>query len=213
VTDVVEFDGSVWVVRDHARFVGGPDAPPTFHITAALWRIASENRVMDRLELGSTYTRGAPNPIICDAEVAEGGFWVSRVYERRLALVAPDNGTVLKQVGIGAFELPWEFTLADGDLWVGDLNRSEIVRIDPETRERELSTLGERLPSSAVDSDRCGSPYMGSHLTAASSSAWTETQLRPVARSSRPTLLPRGDPRAVEEDRRSDRDDAACRGC
>jgi streptogramin lyase len=143
VTDVVEFDRSVWVVRDHARFIGEPEPQPTFHMTAELWRIdPTKNRVMDRLDLGSTLTRGTPNPIIGDVEVAEDGLWLSRVHERRLALVAPDDGTVLKQIDIGVFEFPWEFALADGDLWVGDLNRREVVRIDPETREREFIDVG-----------------------------------------------------------------------
>jgi streptogramin lyase len=143
VGDVVEFDRSVWVVRNYARFVGGPGPVPTFYMTAELWRIDPvKDRVMNRLDLGSTYHRGGPNPIIGDVEVAEDGLWLSRVHERRIALVAPDDGTVLKQFDIGVFERPWEFAFADGYLWVGDLNTPEIVRIDPDTREREFIDVG-----------------------------------------------------------------------
>lgn len=136
VSDVVPYEGSVWVVRSHARHVAGTGRNPTFYVTAALWEVdPKSNRVVDKMPLGATYTRGPVDPVIGDVEVAENGLWMSRVHERRLMLVRPLDGRVLDVEDLGEFRLPWEFEIVAGDLWVGNLNRGEVARIDPATNE------------------------------------------------------------------------------
>lgn len=142
IADVVEFDGSVWVVTDHARYIDGGGPNPTFEVSAELWQIdASADRVVDKLSLGATFARGGVNPVIGDVEVADDGLWMSRVHERRVVLVDPSDTELLMQFYVAIFEHPWEFEVLDGDLWIGELNERRVAHIDTETRERQLITL------------------------------------------------------------------------
>lgn len=142
IADVVEFDGSVWVITDHARYIDGGGPTPTFEVSAELWQIEpSEGRIVDKLSLGSTFARGAVNPVIGDVEASEDGLWMSRVHERRLVLVDPTDAELLMQFYVAIFENPWEFEVMDEDLWIGELNGPRIAHIDTDTRERRLVTL------------------------------------------------------------------------
>ena len=142
ITDVVEFDGSVWMVTDFARYIDGGGPNPTFKVFAELWQLdPTSGEVVGKDSLGSTFTRGAVNPVIGDVEVGQDGLWMSRVHERRLVLVDPSDTELLMQFYVAIFEHPWEFEVLDGDLFVGDLNQDRVAHIDPETRERRLLTL------------------------------------------------------------------------
>lgn len=142
LTDVVEFDGWVWLVADHARYIGGGGPNPTFEVSAELWQIdPTADRVIDKLSLGSTFARGAVNPVIGDVEVGEEGLWMSRLHERRVVLVDPSDSELLLQFYVAIFEHPWEFEVLDGDLWIGELNGPRVAHIDTQTRERRVLTL------------------------------------------------------------------------
>ena len=143
VVDVVAFDGSIWVTRSCARYVGGTSPNATFFMTAHLWRIdARSDRVVSRLPLGSTYTRGPVNPVIGDVETGPQGLWTSRNHERRVVLTKPMSGQLAKVFSISDFELPWEFEYVNGHLWVGDLNRPRVKWLNPETREEQIVEVG-----------------------------------------------------------------------
>jgi hypothetical protein len=123
---------------------------PTYYLSAQLWQIdPGSNRVVSRLPLGSTYKRDV-NPVIGDVETGENGLWLSRIHERRLVLIDPNDGVVLKEVAIGRFQFPWEFAIVDDNIWVGDLNTKRMARIDPETKKREFFGVGR--PTSFVGS-------------------------------------------------------------
>lgn len=142
VTDVVEFDGWVWLVTDHARYIDGGGPNPTFKVSAELWQIEpSTGRVIDKLSLGSTFARGGVNPVIGDVEVGAGGLWMSRLHERRVVLVDPSDSELLMQFYVAIFEYPWEFEVLDGDLWIGELNGRRLAHVDVQTRERRVLTL------------------------------------------------------------------------
>ena len=143
VTGVVEFERSMWVVRGHARHVAGGGPNPTYFVSAQLWQVdPASNEVLDRTSLGSTYTRGAVNPVVGDVEATHDGLWMSRVHEKRLVLLNPVNARVLNEVSLGDFEYAWEFALAEGDLWVGDLNRRRTAWIDTETKQKAFVDVG-----------------------------------------------------------------------
>lgn len=139
ISDLVEYEDSVWIVRDDAKHVAGSGALPTYFISGELWQVdPGPMRVIDKTPLGSSYSRGAINPVVGDVEVATGGLWMSRPYEGRLLLVDPFTGEVLLQFPIAAFELTWEFAVVDEHLWAGDLNGNQVMWIDPESRDRKL---------------------------------------------------------------------------
>lgn len=139
ISDLVEYEDSVWIVRDDAKHVAGSGALPTYFVSGELWQIdPGRMRVIDKTPLGSSYSRGAINPVVWDVEVAADGLWMSRPYEGRLLLVEPFTGEVLLQFPIAAFELTWELAVVDGELWAGDLNGDQVMWIDPESRDREL---------------------------------------------------------------------------
>lgn len=143
VGDIAEFDGQVWVTRDTSRFVAGGGGLATFVVESELLRIDPEsNRIAGRASLGSTFARGPVNPVVGELEASEDGLWMSRTYENRLLLLEPLSGEILLQFPIAAFETVWEFAVVDGDLWAGDLNESQMIWIDPESRERQLFDLG-----------------------------------------------------------------------
>lgn len=143
VGDLLAFEGSVWLVRGRARYVTGPQRRPTFFVSNQLWQIDPRtNDVVSRRALGSTYTRGAVNPVIGDTEVSGDGVWMSRIHERRLLLMTPQSGRVREEISVVDFELPWQFALVRGDLWVGELNQQRVMWIDPETKEREVAEVG-----------------------------------------------------------------------
>ena len=144
VNALVAYNGSIWLVREHARHIAGRGPNPTFFIAEQLRHIdPSDNVVKGRRALGSTYSRGAVNPVTGDVETTTNGLWMSRVREHRLLLMAPLTGRVRLEIGITEFPLPWDFALVAGDLWVGNLNRHDVMWIDPETREREIVDLGD----------------------------------------------------------------------
>ncbi|HEX2295736.1 MAG TPA: hypothetical protein VHN37_10550 [Actinomycetota bacterium] len=131
---VVAFDGSIWALREHGRHVAGTGPSPTFYVTASLWRIdPRSNEIVDKMPLGSTYTRGPVNPVIGDIAVADGGLWMSRVHERRLVLVNPRTGRVRDVQPVAEFRLPWEIEVLGEDVWVGELNETRIARVEPAT--------------------------------------------------------------------------------
>ena len=132
VIDVIGFGPSVWVVREHARHVRGRGRNPTFYVTAALWRIdPGSNRVKSRAPLGATYTRGSVNPVVGDVASARSGLWMSRVHERRIVLMEPATAKVLDVQPLPELELPWPLEVLRGDVWVADVNRSLVARVDP----------------------------------------------------------------------------------
>ena len=144
VIDVAAIGGSIWVVREHNRFIeDDANGQATFFHVADLWEVNPKtNRVVKRRPLGTSYTRGAVNPIVSDVEPSEDGLWISRVLERRIVLVDPHDMSVDMEFVIGAFELPWEFEVVGRDIWTGELNGGEVMRINIESRERELLDIG-----------------------------------------------------------------------
>jgi hypothetical protein len=139
VADMVEQGGSVWVVTDKSRHVGGTGLDVTFHVSSELWKINPRvNRVVGKTPLGSTLTSGAVNPVIGDAEVDGSSLWLSWVPEQILVKMNPQTGFVEQKILLEEFDYAWEFGLADGYLWIGNLNESEIAKVDPETRDREV---------------------------------------------------------------------------
>jgi streptogramin lyase len=143
VGDVTEFDEQIWVVRDRSRYVAGEGGLATFVVSTELLQInPRSNRIVDRRPLGSSFARGGVNPVVGDVEPSDDGLWMSRPYENRLLLLEPFTGEILLQFPIDAFGTVWEFAVVDGDLWAGDLNGSQVMWIDPESRERELFDVG-----------------------------------------------------------------------
>jgi streptogramin lyase len=143
ILDLVSFDGSVWAAGSQARYVGGPGENPSFYMSAHLWRIVpGANGVKSKLPLGSTYTRGAVNPVIGDVEVGPEGLWMSRNHERRVVLTSPVTGQLRKVFVIEDFYLPWKFAYSQGHLWIGELNAPRVMLLDPTTNEREIVDVG-----------------------------------------------------------------------
>lgn len=142
VAGVVSHGRHVWVIRDHARHVAGRGRNVTFYVSASLWRIdPRSNRMTKKAPLGATYTRGAVDPVIGDVEAADDGLWLSRNHERRLTLVNPGTARVL-DVETTDFMLPWEIEVLGAEVWAGDLNRTGVVRIDPEANRHTLTDAG-----------------------------------------------------------------------
>ena len=142
VAAIVEQGRSVWVVTDKGRHVAGTGPNVTFHASSELWQINPRiDRVVKKIPLGSTLTRGAANPVIGDVEVDGSSLWVSWVPEQTIVKLDPQTGFVEQKILLEEFDHAWEFALADGYLWVGSLNEKEIAKVDPETRDREVFEL------------------------------------------------------------------------
>jgi streptogramin lyase len=134
---VIGFDGSVWVVRGNARYIAGGGANPTYFVKAELWEVDQNGKqILRKMPLGSTMTRGAINPVIGDVEVHDDLLWLSWIPEQILVGMDPHTGRIDQKILLEEFDLPWELAVAEGYLWVGNLNESEIARVDTETRDR-----------------------------------------------------------------------------
>lgn len=137
--DLVALRGSIWVLRDQARHVAGTGRNATFRVSSFLWEVDPSNtKVVGSFKLGSGLTRGAVNPIVGEMDRFGGELWFSKVHERRLMELHPENGRVLKYIAIPEVDLVWSFDPAEGYLWVGALNENRIARVDPDTGNYEI---------------------------------------------------------------------------
>ncbi len=134
---------AIWILRNYGRFVAGQGRDSTWFGEDGLWRLDLEtNRVTERRKLGSTLTRGPVNPVTGDLESSGDDVWMSRVHERRLLRMATATGRVRQTIQVSDFDLPWEFSLVGGDIWIGDLNEPTVMWIDPDTGDRETVDVG-----------------------------------------------------------------------
>ena len=141
VSGLETFDGSIWVLRDNAKYIGG-QRQATWRVSAHLWEVdLSTNEVASKTALGSTLAKGPVDPVVGEMEEANGSLWFTRVYERRVLEMNPHSGRVLKVISLPDFELAWEITKAEGYLWVGNLNHSDLARIDPESGQKLIGDV------------------------------------------------------------------------
>jgi hypothetical protein len=70
------------------------------------------------------------------------GLWMSRIHERRVVLTSPLKGWLQRVFMIDEFKLPWEFAYLRGHLWIGELNASRVLWLNPTTKERRVVDVG-----------------------------------------------------------------------
>jgi hypothetical protein len=157
---VENYDGYLWLLRDHAKFVAGPGGRSTWRVTAHLWQVnPKKNKVVKKRFLASTLAYGPVNPVVGDMVEHEGSLWFSMVYERRVLQMNPYSGRIRDRFSLPDFELPWEMSVAEDKVWVADIGRSQIARIDPDNGSKRIADVERRANSMTGGFGSLWSPF------------------------------------------------------